>query len=62
MFYPFLLSDMDFFFSFFYTNNLLQEDLLELQDESLASTMRMQQQRALEFWEKNWVFISYLFY
>ncbi|KAL3523439.1 hypothetical protein ACH5RR_016273 [Cinchona calisaya] len=31
-----------------------EEDLLELQDEHLASTMREQQQRALEFWEKNW--------
>lgn len=31
-----------------------EEDLLELQDENLASTMRMQQERALEFWEKNW--------
>ncbi|KAK6931965.1 Rubisco LSMT, substrate-binding domain [Dillenia turbinata] len=32
----------------------MSEDLLELQDENLASTMREQQQRALEFWEKNW--------
>ncbi|KAI7993456.1 Protein PLASTID TRANSCRIPTIONALLY ACTIVE 14 [Camellia lanceoleosa] len=31
-----------------------QEDLLELQDQNLASTMRKQQLRALEFWEKNW--------
>lgn len=31
-----------------------EEDLLELQDENLASTMRKQQLRALEFWEKNW--------
>ncbi|XP_044497337.1 protein PLASTID TRANSCRIPTIONALLY ACTIVE 14 isoform X1 [Mangifera indica] len=31
-----------------------EEDLLELQDPNLASTMRKQQQRALEFWEKNW--------
>ncbi|KAI5667300.1 hypothetical protein M9H77_17153 [Catharanthus roseus] len=31
-----------------------EEDLLELQDENLASTMRTQQNRALEFWEKNW--------
>lgn len=31
-----------------------EEDLLELQDEKLASTMREQQNRALEFWEKNW--------
>ncbi|KAK4360847.1 hypothetical protein RND71_019799 [Anisodus tanguticus] len=31
-----------------------EEDLLELQDEKLASTMREQQHRALEFWEKNW--------
>ncbi|KAL5775823.1 hypothetical protein ACOSP7_013380 [Xanthoceras sorbifolium] len=31
-----------------------EEDLSELQDPTLASTMRNQQQRALEFWEKNW--------
>lgn len=31
-----------------------EEDLLELQDQNLASTMRKQQLRALEFWEKNW--------
>ncbi|KAJ4831205.1 Protein PLASTID TRANSCRIPTIONALLY ACTIVE 14 [Turnera subulata] len=31
-----------------------EEDLLELQDENLASTMRKQQQRAMEFWESNW--------
>ncbi|KAL1537535.1 Protein PLASTID TRANSCRIPTIONALLY ACTIVE 14 [Salvia divinorum] len=31
-----------------------EEDLLELQDNELASTVRQQQQRALEFWEKNW--------
>ncbi|KAI3982942.1 hypothetical protein MKX01_010425 [Papaver californicum] len=31
-----------------------EEDLLELQDEDLASTMRDQQERALEFWERNW--------
>ncbi|KDP43135.1 hypothetical protein JCGZ_26668 [Jatropha curcas] len=31
-----------------------EEDLLELQDQNLASTMKKQQQRALEFWEKNW--------
>ncbi|XP_061365849.1 protein PLASTID TRANSCRIPTIONALLY ACTIVE 14 isoform X2 [Gastrolobium bilobum] len=31
-----------------------EEELLELQDPSLASTMRNQQQRALEFWENNW--------
>lgn len=31
-----------------------EEDLLELQDHHLASTMREQQQRALEFWQKNW--------
>ncbi|KAJ6703308.1 putative METHYLTRANSFERASE, partial [Salix viminalis] len=31
-----------------------EEDLLELQDENLASTVRKQQLRALEFWEKNW--------
>ncbi|GMH27712.1 hypothetical protein Nepgr_029555 [Nepenthes gracilis] len=31
-----------------------EEDLLELQDQNLASTMREQQRRALEFWEKNW--------
>ncbi|KAI8524767.1 hypothetical protein RHMOL_Rhmol13G0174700 [Rhododendron molle] len=31
-----------------------EEDLLELQDHKLASTMREQQRRALEFWQKNW--------
>ncbi|KAJ0018311.1 hypothetical protein Pint_11812 [Pistacia integerrima] len=31
-----------------------EEDLLELQDPNLASTMRKQQQRALEFWGKDW--------
>ncbi|XP_057510144.1 protein PLASTID TRANSCRIPTIONALLY ACTIVE 14 isoform X2 [Actinidia eriantha] len=31
-----------------------EEDLLELQDQDLASTMREQQYRALQFWEKNW--------
>ncbi|KAB1221494.1 Ribulose-1,5 bisphosphate carboxylase/oxygenase large subunit N-methyltransferase, chloroplastic [Morella rubra] len=31
-----------------------EEELLELQDPNLASTMREQQHRALEFWEKNW--------
>ncbi|KAK3003552.1 hypothetical protein RJ639_018931 [Escallonia herrerae] len=31
-----------------------EEDLLELQDQSLTSVMRGQQRRALEFWEKNW--------
>ncbi|KAL8513308.1 hypothetical protein ACS0TY_019495 [Phlomoides rotata] len=31
-----------------------EEDLLELQDKELASTIREQQHRALEFWEKNW--------
>lgn len=31
-----------------------EEDLLELQDENLASTMREQQQRALDFWNVNW--------
>ncbi|KAL7089773.1 hypothetical protein ACP275_13G203300 [Erythranthe tilingii] len=31
-----------------------EEDLLELQDKELASTLREQQRRALEFWEKNW--------
>ncbi|GER41027.1 plastid transcriptionally active 14 [Striga asiatica] len=38
------------------TNFLLakEEDLLELQDKQLAFTLREQQQRALEFWEKNW--------
>ncbi|XP_070020735.1 zinc finger BED domain-containing protein RICESLEEPER 2-like [Nicotiana sylvestris] len=30
---------------------VIWEDLLELQDEKLTSTMREQQQRALEFWE-----------
>nr|XP_015875028.2 protein PLASTID TRANSCRIPTIONALLY ACTIVE 14 isoform X2 [Ziziphus jujuba var. spinosa] len=31
-----------------------EEDLLELQDPNLTSTMREQQERALKFWEKNW--------
>ncbi|KAK2967949.1 hypothetical protein RJ640_026376 [Escallonia rubra] len=31
-----------------------EEDLLELQNQSLTSVMRGQQRRALEFWEKNW--------
>ncbi|KAI3921088.1 hypothetical protein MKX01_036067 [Papaver californicum] len=31
-----------------------EEDLLKLQDEDLASSMRDQQERALEFWESNW--------
>lgn len=31
-----------------------KEDLLELQDQNLASTVQKQQSRALEFWEKNW--------
>ncbi|KAK1369324.1 Plastid transcriptionally active 14 [Heracleum sosnowskyi] len=31
-----------------------EEDLSELQDQNLASTMREQRRRALEFWEKNW--------
>ncbi|RWR88483.1 protein PLASTID TRANSCRIPTIONALLY ACTIVE 14 isoform X2 [Cinnamomum micranthum f. kanehirae] len=31
-----------------------EEDLLELQDQNLAATMKEQQRRALEFWEKNW--------
>ncbi|XP_047307856.1 protein PLASTID TRANSCRIPTIONALLY ACTIVE 14 isoform X2 [Impatiens glandulifera] len=31
-----------------------EEELLQLQDHNLASTMREQQQRALEFWERNW--------
>ncbi|XP_024157397.1 protein PLASTID TRANSCRIPTIONALLY ACTIVE 14 isoform X3 [Rosa chinensis] len=31
-----------------------EEELSELQDPNLASTMREQQCRALEFWEKNW--------
>ncbi|XP_024046974.1 protein PLASTID TRANSCRIPTIONALLY ACTIVE 14 isoform X5 [Citrus clementina] len=31
-----------------------EEDLMELQDPNLASTMREQQKRAREFWEKNW--------
>ncbi|KAK6150249.1 hypothetical protein DH2020_017774 [Rehmannia glutinosa] len=34
--------------------SMFTEDLLELQDKELASTLREQQQRALEFWEKNW--------
>ncbi|XP_028758618.1 protein PLASTID TRANSCRIPTIONALLY ACTIVE 14 isoform X2 [Neltuma alba] len=31
-----------------------EEELLELQDSNLASTIRNQQRHALEFWEKNW--------
>ncbi|KAL9227979.1 hypothetical protein vseg_003607 [Gypsophila vaccaria] len=31
-----------------------EEDLQELQDQSLESAMREQQRRAVEFWEKNW--------
>ncbi|XP_010672874.2 protein PLASTID TRANSCRIPTIONALLY ACTIVE 14 isoform X2 [Beta vulgaris subsp. vulgaris] len=31
-----------------------EEDLLELQDQSLYLTMKEQQNRCLEFWEKNW--------
>ncbi|XP_047170562.1 protein PLASTID TRANSCRIPTIONALLY ACTIVE 14 [Vigna umbellata] len=31
-----------------------EEELLELQDPNLASTIRKQQQRALEFWHKHW--------
>ncbi|MED6143337.1 Protein PLASTID TRANSCRIPTIONALLY ACTIVE 14 [Stylosanthes scabra] len=31
-----------------------EDELSELQDPDLASTMRNQHQRALEFWEKNW--------
>ncbi|KAG6642407.1 hypothetical protein CIPAW_09G138900 [Carya illinoinensis] len=31
-----------------------EEELLELQDPKLASTMREQRHRALKFWEKNW--------
>ncbi|KAJ4975465.1 hypothetical protein NE237_000571 [Protea cynaroides] len=31
-----------------------EENLLELQDQDLASTMKAQKQRAIEFWEKNW--------
>ncbi|XP_022156038.1 protein PLASTID TRANSCRIPTIONALLY ACTIVE 14 isoform X2 [Momordica charantia] len=31
-----------------------EEELLELQDENLASTIRDQQRRALDFWERNW--------
>ncbi|GKU99449.1 hypothetical protein SLEP1_g12301 [Rubroshorea leprosula] len=31
-----------------------EEDLSELQDPDLASTMRKQQERVIEFWEKNW--------
>lgn len=32
---------------------------MELQDPKLASTMREQQQRSLEFWEKNWVSLKF---
>lgn len=28
---------------------------MELQDPGLVSTIRQQQKRVLEFWEKNWV-------
>ncbi|KAL5721842.1 Protein PLASTID TRANSCRIPTIONALLY ACTIVE 14 [Ranunculus cassubicifolius] len=31
-----------------------EEELSELQDQDLASTMKEQQNRALEFWERNW--------
>ncbi|KAJ0247109.1 Protein PLASTID TRANSCRIPTIONALLY ACTIVE 14 [Hirschfeldia incana] len=31
-----------------------EEDLAELQDPELVSTIRQQQKRVLEFWEKNW--------
>ncbi|KAL5978770.1 hypothetical protein ACLOJK_029887 [Asimina triloba] len=31
-----------------------EEELMELQDPNLASTMREHHRRALEFWEKNW--------
>uniref|UniRef100_A0A1S3B0Q7 SET domain-containing protein n=1 Tax=Cucumis melo TaxID=3656 RepID=A0A1S3B0Q7_CUCME len=31
-----------------------EEELSELQDQNLASTIRDQQRRALEFWERNW--------
>ncbi|KAM3741992.1 hypothetical protein ACB098_07G038600 [Castanea mollissima] len=31
-----------------------EEELLELQDPKLALTIKEQQRRALEFWEKNW--------
>lgn len=31
-----------------------KEDLVELQDQRLASTMKEQQLRVFEFWEKNW--------
>ncbi|KAK9064316.1 hypothetical protein SSX86_015696 [Deinandra increscens subsp. villosa] len=31
-----------------------EDDLKELHDENLASTMRSEKARALEFWEKNW--------
>ncbi|KAJ8433619.1 hypothetical protein Cgig2_023558 [Carnegiea gigantea] len=38
----------------FTSARLGSEDLLELQDPDLESIMRVQQNRALEFWEKNW--------
>lgn len=41
---------------------MLQEELLELQDVNLASTIRGQQRRALEFWEKNWVTIILVYF
>lgn len=31
-----------------------EEELLELQDQNLASSIRDQQHRALDFWERNW--------
>ncbi|CAB79012.1 hypothetical protein [Arabidopsis thaliana] len=37
-----------------------EEDLAELQDPDLVSTIRQQQKRILDFWEKNWVMRPYI--
>lgn len=47
---------------FFLVLCMLQEELLEQQDVNLASTIRGQQPRALEFWEKNWVTIILVYF
>ncbi|CAK9327267.1 unnamed protein product [Citrullus colocynthis] len=47
----------DFLPSFDECTSLLlasEEEILELQDQNLASIIRDQQRRALEFWERNW--------
>ncbi|KAL8192306.1 hypothetical protein R6Q57_027973 [Mikania cordata] len=38
-----------------------EDDLKELHDENLASTMRKEKARAQEFWEKNWVLFCDIF-